>query len=228
MDSSSVYIIIPSFNEAEVIRQTVEEVLGAGFKIILVDDCSTDLTKEKLKDLPVIYIRHKINLGQGAALQTGIQMARLNGAEIFVSFDADGQHDVNDIAAMCEKLEKENLDIVLGSRFLPASTTNISSSRKLFLKLASLINFTFTGILLTDAHNGLRAFNRHAAEKINLMENRMAHATEFLVQIKKHRLMFAEHPVHIRYTDYSRKKGQSLLNGIRIFFELILNKFFNK
>lgn len=90
------------------------------------------------------------------------------------------------------------------------------------------MNFAFTGILLTDAHNGLRAFNRHAAEKINLMENRMAHATEFLAQIKKHRLRFAEHPVHIRYTDYSRKKGQSLLNSIRIFFELVLNKFFNK
>jgi len=95
------------------------------------------------------------------------------------------------------------------------------------LKSACLLNYFFTGILLTDAHNGLRAFNRHAANSIRLKENRMAHATEFLLEIKRSWLAFAEYPVHIRYTPYSRKKGQSLLNSIRIFFELVLNKIFD-
>lgn len=227
-EPGNIYLIIPCFNEAEVIRQTVEEVISGGYKVVLVDDCSTDNTKEIIKGMPVNYIRHKVNLGQGAALQTGIEVARKKGAEIFVTFDADGQHDVNDVAAMCNKLTEEKLDVVLGSRFLLASKSNVSGGRKLFLKLASLMNFVFTGILLTDAHNGLRVFNRNTAEKIVLKENRMAHASEFLAQIKKHKLRFAEHPVHIRYTAYSRKKGQSLLNSIRIFFELVLNKIFDK
>lgn len=224
----NIYLIIPCFNEAEVIRSTVEEVLTSGYHVVLVDDCSTDNTKEILNGLPVIYLRHKINLGQGATLQTGIEMARKKGAEIFVSFDADGQHDVKDIEEMCKKLKEDKLDIVLGSRFLPGAISNISGSRKVFLKMASLMNFVFTGIHLSDAHNGIRVFNRNAAEKIRLKENRMAHATEFLIQIKKHKLRFAEHPVHIRYSAYSRKKGQSLLNSIRIFFELVLNKIFDK
>lgn len=228
MHSNSIFVIIPCYNEAEVIRQTVEEVISGGYKVVLVDDCSTDTTKETVKGMPVNYVRHKINLGQGAALQTGIDVARQKGAEIFVSFDADGQHDVNDIADLCKKLTEEKLDIVLGSRFLSDSKTNVSAGRKFFLKLASLMNFVFTGILLTDAHNGLRVFNRNTAEKIVLKENRMAHASEFLAQIKKQKLRFAEHPVHIKYTVYSRKKGQSLLNSIRIFFELVLNKIFDR
>jgi len=218
---------MPCFNEAAVIKNTVHELLHYGYGIVIVDDASIDDSGQQVKGLPVHYIRHRVNLGQGAALQTGIDVALKNDAEYFVTFDADGQHDVKDIPGMLQMLEKKNHDVVLGSRFLEGAVTNISLFRKLLLKSACMLNYFFTGILLTDAHNGLRAFNHHAAKSIRLKENRMAHATEFLLEIKRKRLTFAEYPVHIRYTSYSRKKGQSLLNSIRIFFELVLNKIFD-
>jgi hypothetical protein len=166
-------------------------------------------------------------MGQGAALQTGISVALKRKGEYMVTFDADGQHDVNDIEGMLQKLKEGQFDIILGSRFLPGAGGNIRTVRKLLLKVACYLNYVFTGILLTDAHNGLRVMNRNAAERIHLKENRMAHATEILKEIKKHSLKFGEFPVHIHYSDYSKKKGQSLLNSVRIFFDLIMNKIFD-
>ena len=222
-----IYVIIPCYNEEAVISNTVSAVLSSGYSVLVVDDASSDGSGKQIEMLAVHYIRHRINLGQGAALQTGIDAALKKGAVYFVTFDADGQHDANDIEGMLQKLEKENLDVVMGSRFLPGASGNVSAERKLLLKTACMMNYFFTGILLTDAHNGLRAFNRHAAKSIRLKENRMAHATEFLQEIKKNHLRFAEYPVHIRYTAYSRRKGQSFLNSIRIFLELALNKIFD-
>lgn len=226
-DRRTIFVVIPCYNEAGIIRETIAAVVEKGYSIIVVDDHSTDKTKEQLREIPVIYIRHRVNLGQGAALQTGISVALKKGAEWLATFDADGQHDVNDIDGMLQKLKESQLDIVLGSRFLPGAGGNISAGRKLLLKAACYLNYLFTGILLTDAHNGLRVMNRHAAERIRLKENRMAHATEILKEIKKHGLKFGEFPVHIHYTGYSKKKGQSLLNSIRIFFDLVLNKIFD-
>ena len=226
-DKKTIFVVIPCYNEAGIIRETIAAIIEKGYSIIVVDDHSTDNTREQLKEIPLIYIRHRLNLGQGAALQTGISVALKRGAEYLVTFDADGQHDVNDIDGMLQKLKEDQLEIVLGSRFLPGSGGNISAGRKLLLKAACYLNYLFTGILLTDAHNGLRVMNRHAAESIHLKENRMAHATEILKEIKKHDLKFGEFPVHIHYTGYSKKKGQSLLNSIRIFFDLVLNKIFD-
>ena len=226
-DKKTIFVVIPCYNEAGIIRETIAAIIEKDYSIIVVDDHSTDNTREQLKEIPLIYIRHRLNLGQGAALQTGISVALKRGAEYLVTFDADGQHDVNDIDGMLQKLKEDQLEIVLGSRFLPGSGGNISVGRKLLLKAACYLNYLFTGILLTDAHNGLRVMNRHAAESIHLKENRMAHATEILKEIKKHDLKFGEFPVHIHYTGYSKKKGQSLLNSIRIFFDLVLNKIFD-
>lgn len=226
-DKKTIFVVIPCYNEAGIIRETIAAIIEKDYSIIVVDDHSTDNTREQLKEIPLIYIRHRLNLGQGAALQTGISVALKRGAEYLVTFDADGQHDVNDIDGMLQKLKEDQLEIVLGSRFLPGSGGNISAGRKLLLKAACYLNYLFTGILLTDAHNGLRVMNRHAAKSIHLKENRMAHATEILKEIKKHDLKFGEFPVHIHYTGYSKKKGQSLLNSIRIFFDLVLNKIFD-
>ena len=226
-DRRTIFVIIPCYNEAGIIRETITAVIEKGYSIIVVDDHSTDNTKEQIKDFPLIYIHHRMNMGQGAALQTGISLALKKDAEYLVTFDADGQHDVSDIDGMLHKLKEEHFDIVLGSRFLPGAGGNISAGRKLFLKAACYLNYLFTGILLSDAHNGLRIMNRHAAESIHLKENRMAHATEILKEIKKHGLKFGEFPVQIHYSGYSKKKGQSLLNSVRIFFDLVLNKIFD-
>lgn len=220
------YIIVPAFNEAAIISSTLKDLLLSGYTVVVVDDCSTDDTYEIVKQFPVKYIRHAINLGQGAALQTGISYALQNGAEYFITFDADGQHSTKDINVLLDKLINGPYDFIFGSRFVSEIKSEISASRKIVLQIARYLNFFLTGILLTDAHNGLRAFNRNAAAVMHISENRMAHATEFLILVKKHKLKYAEAPVHIAYTAYSKNKGQKNFHSFKVLQDILLHKFF--
>jgi len=204
----------------------VESICAKGYSEVVVDDASVDGRLDKLTGLPIIAVRHRINLGQGAAIQTGIDAAKARDAVYFVTFDADGQHNVEDIGKMIDVIRQKQADIVFGSRFLAGAKTNISRDRSRLLNIARYINYFFSGVLLSDAHNGLRCFNRKTAEAIRLKENRMAHATEFLIQAAKEGLKIAECPVDIQYTEYSKKKGQGNKQSLQILFELILNKLF--
>lgn len=225
-DTKSIFVIIPCYNEARVVRKTVTEVLEKGYSVVVVDDCSKDGSKKQLAGLPVHYLRHRINMGQGAALQTGIDFAKRKGAKYFVTFDADGQHDSNDIEGMIGLIEKEKSDIVFGSRFLPGSKTNVSGSRTFVLNVARYVNYLVSGILLTDAYNGLRLFDRKAAENIKLTENKMAHATQIQVLTAKHKLSYSEYANNIHYNEYTTGKGLRNMDGIKIFFEILLYKIF--
>lgn len=223
---SKIFVIIPAFNESpEIIRETLTKLVPIGYEIVLVDDGSlTDLMAQS-EDIPVHYIRHEINMGQGASLQTGMDYAIQNGAEILVHFDADGQHNVEDITTFIQKLKEGNYDVVLGSRFLNSKDSEvIPNSRKFLLRVARVVNGLFTGLWLSDAHNGFRVFNHLAATKLRLTENRMAHATEILHLIKKDKLKYCEMPTHIIYTDYSKSKGQSSINSLNILIDLIKSK----
>ena len=227
MPNSDVIIIIPVFNEASVIRKVIGELLEQGFGgIVIVDDGSTDNLREIISDLPGTYIRHKINLGQGAALQTGIEYGKSTTAEIVVTFDADGQHCAESIHDLIKPILQGHADVVLGSRFLNEGGNEVPTSRIVLLQVARFVNFLLFGYLFTDAHNGLRAFNRKAIELIKITENRMAHASEFPVLFKQNKLRVVEVPVKIRYDQYSKRKGQSGFDSVRVFFDLVLHKFF--
>jgi len=221
-----VYIILPVFNEGAVLRSTIEQLLKCQYSIVLVDDGSTEDILSLSQGLPVHYLRHRFNMGQGSAIQTGILFALQKGAEIFVTFDADGQHDAADIEKMIEHLQQTKADIVFGSRFMSVSPSHIGFLRKLVLQFARLLNYFFSGILLSDAHNGLRVFNSKAAASFKILENRMAHATEILMQVKRNNLRYEEFPVHISYTRYSKKKGQKLTHGFKVLQDIILYKLF--
>jgi glycosyltransferase involved in cell wall biosynthesis len=221
-----VFVIIPAYNEQKVITQVVEKVINASYQVIVVDDGSTSSLKPILHHLTAIVLRHNINLGQGAALQTGIEYALEKQADYIVTFDADGQHQASDIITLIQPLLEGRCDVVMGSRFLMNASHNMNYKRRLILYLARIFNFITTGLLLTDAHNGLRAFTRKAASHIQIHQNGMAHATELLHIIKKEKLRFIEVPVHVLYTDYSYQKGQSPWNSFRIVFDLFLNKIF--
>ena len=225
-DNQSIFVIIPCYNEAKVIRNTVAEILEKGYTVVIVDDCSKDNSKRQLSGLPVHYLRHRVNMGQGAALQTGIEFAKRKGAKYFVTFDADGQHDINDIPGMVEYLEKEKADIVFGSRFLPGAKTNVSRSRSFALNMGRYINYMVSGIMLSDSFNGLRLFSKQTADKIKITENRMAHPVEFLVLTAAKKLKHVEYPVSIHYSDYSKAKGLKNRDGIKILFEMFLYKIF--
>ncbi len=219
-----VYIIIPCYNEQSVLRQTLSELLSLGARVLLVDDGSAIPVHELLADLPLTVLRHPLNLGQGAALQTGMDYALQHGARAAIHFDADGQHQATDIPRFLEALD-EGADVVLGSRFLrQEDSDSLPRKRRLLLQGARLINLLFTGLWLSDAHNGFRALNQRAMQAIRLRENRMAHASEILSQIRQHGLKVKEIPTRISYTEYSVRKGQKLGNSLNILLDLILRK----
>jgi glycosyltransferase involved in cell wall biosynthesis len=221
-------IIMPAYNEGSAIRDTVNSIPKKFKNIVCVDDGSSDDTAVQIAKTRAKLIKHPINLGQGAAIQTGIEYALLN-PEInyFVTFDADGQHRIEDVENMLQHLKKKKLDIVLGSRFL-GNAENISSKKKNMLKLAVRFSNLTTGVKLTDTHNGLRVFNRYAAENLQLKMPDFSHASEIIERIREKAFKYDEAPVTIVYTDYSRSKGQSMINAVNISFDMLLNKVVKK
>jgi glycosyltransferase involved in cell wall biosynthesis len=212
------WVVIAAFNEAEVIRGVVAEVAAAGWPVVVVDDGSRDATGAAARMAGAVVLRHVINLGQGAALQTGIDYAIRRGARYIVTFDADGQHRVEDIPALVEALG--GADIALGSRFL-GGIEGASAGRRALLRTATVVSNRLSGLTLTDAHCGLRAFRVAAAPRLRMAQNRMAHASELLRKIKTSGLRVVEVPVTVRYTDYSMRKGQRGFAAVRILFDYI-------
>jgi polyprenyl-phospho-N-acetylgalactosaminyl synthase len=217
-------IIIPVYNEGKVIRDVVDSVLKHFAYVVCVNDGSKDDTSAEIAKTDAYLVEHPINMGQGAALQTGIEFARdLPGVKYFVTFDADGQHRIVDAQAMIKELDKGKWDMILGSRFL-GSTVGMKKSKAVVLKLAvKFSNFT-SGVKLTDTHNGLRAFNKAVANTIQITQPDMAHASEILEIIAKQQYRYKEIPVTIEYSDYSRGKGQTLINAVNIAFDTLLRK----
>ena len=189
--------------------------------IVCIDDGSSDDSAEAVRAAGATVVVHPINLGQGASLQTGFEFALSDPAMTeVVTFDADGQHQVSDAVSMIEKLHADELDVVIGSRFLD-DRTSMSRAKRSVLRAAAAYTRATSGMELTDAHNGLRVIGRDLLSRIYLTQNRMAHASELIDQISSCRARWAEFPTHIVYTDYSKKKGQSLLNSVNILVEIM-------
>lgn len=218
------WLVVPLYNEGAVVGDVIRTARQRFCKIVCVDDGSKDASGQIAREAGAVVVTHPINLGQGAALQTGIDYALGDpAASYFVTFDSDGQHRTEDAERMVQRLRTEELDIVLGSRFL---NTKIEAgiAKRIVLKLAVLFERLTTRLKVTDTHNGLRAISRTAASKIRIRQDRMAHGSEILREIAHHDLRYDEEPVHIIYTDYSRAKGQSLWNSVNILNELFLNR----
>lgn len=225
-------VIIAAYNEEQVIAQTCRDLMNASsiWDIVVVDDGSRDGTLQSLEGLAleglgVITLRHPINMGQGAALQTGLTYAERSGYSYMITFDADGQHRPEDALSMLETLRREKLDIVIGSRFLEKSSqASIPLKKQLILKLATGFTNLSTGLKLTDTHNGLRVMTSEAAKKLKITQNGMAHASEILELIAKHQLKYREHPTLIHYTEYSMSKGQKISNSLNILWDLFTRR----
>lgn len=222
-DRSSVWVVVPAYNEATSIGDVVTSLRLEGYSVVVVDDGSEDATAEIARSADAIVLQHCQNLGQGGALQTGIAFCLRQGAQFICTFDADGQHRVDDIQRMWNCLICERLDVVLGSRFL-GNSPGIPAFRRLLLRAAILFTWIHSGFRLTDAHNGLRLMRGEAASKLALRQLGMAHASEIVKEIARQKLAYSEIPVTILYTDYSKAKGQSGLNSIRIVMELIIGR----
>jgi glycosyltransferase involved in cell wall biosynthesis len=218
------FVVVPAYNEARVIREVVQGLTAAFAHVVVVNDGSSDGTATALAGLPVAVVTHLVNLGQGAALQTGITFALEQGAACVLTFDADGQHRVEDAVAAVRALREGGSDAVFGSRFL-GTGSNVPPLRRLLLKAAVAVANFGTGTRMSDAHNGLRALSRTAAACLDISQSGMAHASEIVSQLRAHAMTIREVPVQIRYTEYSLAKGQSSLNAINILFDLVIGRF---
>ena len=218
-----IFVVVPAYNEAAAIGGVLEELRRTAATIVVVDDCSTDATAAMARAAGATVLRHAVNRGQGAALQTGIRYALLRGAEIIVTFDSDGQHDAADLAALVAPIRAGRAEVVLGSRFLEPRSA-IPAARRLLLKLAVVFTRITSGLRVTDAHNGLRALSRRAAASIDIKLDRMAHASELMDQIRRGRLAYAEVPVSVRYTPYARRKGQRGVHALRVAFDYLVGR----
>lgn len=219
----SIFFIIPAFNESVTISSVVKPIVDEGYQVVVIDDCSTDETSSKAYANGATVLRHPINLGQGAALQTGIDYCLNQSFDVIVTFDADGQHQMKDAKRLIDCILNHEADIACGSRFLGIKPIGMPPLRALILRMIALYMRLSLGIPVTDAHNGLRALSKKAAQTIQITQNRMAHASELMTQVR--RLRFKELPVEIVYTPYSLAKGQKLSNSINIFLDLLIGKF---
>lgn len=214
------WLVIPLYNEATVIADVVTGALDVFPNIVCVDDGSTDGSGEAARRAGATVLTHAVNLGQGAALQTGISyVCEQPGARALVTFDADGQHQVADADAMVALIASGETSIVFGSRFLDGRTKP-GFAKRTILTFAVWFTKQSTGMRLTDAHNGLRAMTVEAARGVQLQQDRMAHASEIVLQLGRTGLPWREYPVHVLYTDYSRGKGQSMWNSVNILVDL--------
>jgi polyprenyl-phospho-N-acetylgalactosaminyl synthase len=217
------WVVIAAFNEGLRIGAVLDSLLAVAHHVVVVDDGSSDETRAVALTRPVWLVSHAANLGQGASLQTGLDFALGRGAEFLVTFDADGQHQPEDIPCLVSALQQSGADFALGSRFT-GMVEGMPISRRILLKMAVWFTRVLSGVKLTDAHNGLRAMTRRGAQHIAITFNRMEHASEIIDQIARSRLKHVEVPVHIRYTAESLAKGQRTSAAVGLAARILLNR----
>jgi polyprenyl-phospho-N-acetylgalactosaminyl synthase len=218
-DTRNVWIVVPAFNEAGVIGDVIADLRSIFANVVCVDDGSRDGTGDTALRAGATLVRHPVNLGQGAAIQTGVEYARRQpGAQVFATFDADGQHRVKDLVTMIDRLSAGDVDVVIGTRFGPG-VTRPPLLKRIVLQTAARLSPRGRRLGLTDTNNGLRAFNKTVADGLDITMSGMSHATEFIMLIAENHWRVAEEPVEVLYTEYSKSKGQPLLNGVNIIFD---------
>ena len=190
---------IPAYNEEKNIAKIITKLKKITDSIIVCDDGSSDMTSEIAKNLGVIVISHKKNMGYGAAIRTIFEKSAEIGSDILVTFDADGQHRVEDVSRVLRPLENSEADIVIGSRFL-GKQSNVPNYRKLGIKVITQVTNSSIKTKLTDSQSGFRAYSKHVLSKISLSEIGMGISTEILIKASSEGLRITEVPITILYS----------------------------
>ena len=227
VEKSRIFVVIPAFNEESVIQAVINEVRGAGYEnIVIVDDGSTDNTFQKARKAGIIALRHKINRGKGAATKTGIEAAKLLGADIIVTMDGDGQHDPEDIQKLISPIVDNECDVVLGTRLLDPK--GMPWHKILANKIGNFFTWYLFGLWVTDSQSGFRAYSRHAAQVINTKADRYEYDSQVIREIYIYKLKFKEIPIAVRYTEYSMGKiqKQGIANGFKTLYKMVWSLLF--
>ncbi len=218
---NDVYVIVPAKDEERYIDILIDKLDDLGFvNIVIINDNSQDETAVIAREREnVIVLDHSINLGAGAATQTGIAYAVSNGAKIIVTIDADLQHNPDDLIKLIDVLRKESCDLVIGSRFMQKN--EIPKSRIFFNKIANVVSWFLTGTYLSDSQSGLKAFNANLAKHLDLKYDGFEFCMEIIKEANANKLIIKEIPVFVSYTPETMNKGQGLWSGIRIISKLM-------
>jgi|TARA_B110000483_G_C18025239_1_gene476563 glycosyltransferase involved in cell wall biosynthesis len=216
----NIYILIPVYNEEKKIESVITELSSLFKNIVAINDGSTDSTQDILESLNVITLKHSINLGQGAAISTGFKyIQQLKNADAIVTFDADGQHSVEDAKTFAEEILLCKEEIIFGTRF-KQSRSNIPLIKKIVLSIVVIFTNKLSKINLSDAHNGLKALKKTCLKKIDINIDGFGFESQIIHQVSKKGIRYKEMPTNTIYTSYSQNKGQKLSNGLIILEDL--------
>jgi len=218
-----VFCVIPAYHEEKNIAKVIQRVLDYVDFLVVIDDGSKDQTYTeaiKIKSEKLKVLKHPINLGQGASLQTGNEYAIKQGADIIIHFDADGQFLAEEIKKVINPIIEENADIVFGSRFLEIKSDIPKFKKNIIMPMAKIFNYVFFGIKTSDPQSGFRAMKAEVTQKIKIENNRMAHCTEILAKAHKHKLKIKEVPITVLYEEF----GQKFSGGFKIIKDLFFKK----
>ncbi len=214
------FIILPAKNEAPRIGPVLQELKTLGFEnIVVVDDGSSDRTKEIASSLQCTVLQHRINLGAGAATQTGVAYALSQNASTIVTMDADGQHSPKDIYKLVDALNAHQVDLVIGSRFKMASN-EIPLTRLFYNRIGNIVSFLITGIWVSDSQSGMKAFTASFAEKVAIQFDGYEFCIELIRHARHHKASIREIPIEVTYTKETLRKGQSFISGLKMLAKL--------
>lgn len=220
-DQPLLTVILPAYNEAEVIGNVITEIRSAiNCHIVVIDDGSDDPTAAYAQAQGVRVVRHLINRGAGAACMTGISLARKMNWQQIAFLDADGQHVAADLLVLQARMQETGADLVIGSRFLHSENA-IPGIRRFFNSIANLLTNTFCKNSYSDTQSGFRLLNRRAIESLDLHQDDFSYCSEMIVQAEQLALEIRECPIAVRYTAYSMRKGQDFQVGVMTAFHFL-------
>ena len=226
LGNMKVFIVIPAYNEAAKIGKVIRDLKKYNYcNIVVVDDGSKDNTSEVAKKNGAFVIKQIMNLGAGGATITGFDYAIREGADIIVTIDADGQHDVKDIKKVMQPILDKKAELVIGSRLM--NPKGMPFIRRFGNTCLNILTFLLFGVWTTDSQSGFKAMTKEAYKKMHLKSNGFEICSEIIKEIGRTRIKFTEVPIKVIYTDYSMSKGQSIMNGIKTFINLAKRKFFD-
>ena len=224
---NDIYVVVPAYNEEKTVSQIIEGIVKEGYNVVLVNDGSKDntlnLAIESKSKYPnkIFVISHMINRGLGAALKTGMTVARNKGAKYILTFDADGQHEIADIEKVVKPLQDGEADACIGAR--PFKDMPLSKS---FANLVmNFLTLVFYGCNVQDSQGGLRAFTADAAAKINVVSSGYGVSSEFIKEISDKNLRLSEVTITTIYTPETQNKGTDAIVGLKILFKMIIDLF---
>ena len=221
--TQDIYIILSCYNEEKTLEKVVTQLVERGFKVLIIDDGSKDDSPHIARELvekysPNVYhYRHIINIGLGGAIKTGIKAALSKGADILITFDADGQHNPEDLYSMYPLLQDDKADIVIAAR----DFSDMPSGRRFGNTVMNYITYVFQGKMVTDSQSGLRAFTAETARKLSLKSPQYGVSSEIIGEIKRKHLRYEEVPMTTIYDKRTIEKGTNTLVGIKIVLEFL-------